>query len=396
MNSNLPRRVSRAAIAIAGLFRQIGTTLLATTPGQFLHRRGPLFATLVAGPTILAILYYGFFAADIYVSEARFVVRSPQRQAATGLGEFMQRVGFTTSQDDAYSVRDYILSRDALRRLNDAFNLRVRYGSPRGDFLTRFPGLDFDTSFEALHTFYQAQVEITIDSLSSISTIEVKAFTRRDARRINEALLGMAEELINQLNERGRQDLMRFAAQEVEIAERKAGDAAVAVREFRNLEKVFDPEQQSALDLGQVSRLQDELIATRTQLAEVMRLARNNPKVSALRNRIRSLEEEIAGALSRVAGKGGSLSDKSAQYTRLTLEQEFADNQLAAALASLEQARNEAQRQQLYLERIVQPSLPDVAVLPDRLRNVITVLVLGLVLWGIIGMILAGVREHQE
>jgi len=355
-----------------------------------------LFATLVAGPTILAILYYGFFAADIYVSEARFVVRSPQRQAATGLGEFMQRVGFTTSQDDAYSVRDYILSRDALRRLDDAFNLRVRYGSPRGDFLTRFPGLDFDTSFEALHTFYQAQVEITIDSLSSISTIEVRAFTRRDARRINEALLGMAEELINQLNERGRQDLMRFAAQEVEIAERKAGDAAVAVREFRNLEKVFDPEQQSALDLGQVSRLQDELIATRTQLAEVMRLARNNPKVSALRNRIRSLEEEIAGALSRVAGKGGSLSDKSAQYTRLTLEQEFADNQLAAALASLEQARNEAQRQQLYLERIVQPSLRDVAVLPDRLRNVITVLVLGLVLWGIIGMILAGVREHQE
>jgi capsular polysaccharide transport system permease protein len=189
---------------------------------------------------------------------------------------------------------------------------------------------------------------------------------------------------------------MRFAAQEVEIAERKAGDAAVAVREFRNLEKVFDPDQQSTLDLNQVSRLQDELIATRTQLAEVMRLARYNPKVSALRNRIRSLEEEIAGALARVAGKGGSLSDKSAQYTRLTLEQEFADNQLAAALASLEQARNEAQRQQLYLERIVQPSLPDVAVLPERLRNVVTVLVIGLVLWGILGMILAGVREHQE
>ena len=80
----------------------------------------------------------------------------------------------------------------------------------------------------------------------------------------------------------------------------------------------------------------------------------------------------------------------------MKLEQEFADNQLAAALASLEQARNEAQRQQLYLERIVQPSLPDVAVLPERLRNVVTVLVIGLVLWGILGMILAGVREHQE
>ena len=396
MKTTFLHQLARAIHTFAAIGRHLGTAALATPPGQFLRRRGLLFAVTVAIPTVLAIIYYVFIAADIYVSEARFVVRSPQRQAATGLGEFMQRVGFTTSQDDAYSVRDYILSRDALRRLDDAFDLRVRYGSPRGDFLTRFPGLDLDRSFEALHAYYQAQVEITIDSLSSISTIEVKAFTRRDARRINEALLGMAEELINQLNERGRQDLMRFAAQEVEIAERKAGDAALAVREFRNLEKVFDPEQQSTLDLNQVSRLQDELIATRTQLAEVMRLARNNPKVSALRNRIRSLEGEIAGALARVAGKGGSLSDKSAQYTRLTLEQEFADNQLAAALASLEQARNEAQRQQLYLERIVQPSSPDVAVLPERLRNVITVLVVGLVLLGIFGMILAGVREHQE
>ena len=390
------RRVITGMRTLRILASTFGRWWQASVPGRMVQRAGKLFTWTFLIPTLSALLYYGFIAADIFVSEARFVIRTPQRQAATGLGEFMERVGFTTSQDDAYSVRDYILSRDALRRLDDAFDLRVRYGSPRGDFLTRFPGLDFDRSFEALHTYYQSRVEVSIDSLSSISTIEVKAFTRKDAQRINEALLAMAEELINQLNERGRQDLMRFAAQEVEIAERKARTASLAVREFRNLEKVFDPEQQSTLDLNQVSRLQDELIATRTQLAEVMRLARNNPKVSALRNRIRSLEEEIASALARVAGKGGSLSDKSAEYTRLTLEQEFADNQLAAALASLEQARNEAQRQQLYLERIVQPSLPDVAVLPDRLRDVVTIAVLGLVLWGILGMILAGVREHQE
>ena len=74
----------------------------------------------------------------------------------------------------------------------------------------------------------------------------------------------------------------------------------------------------------------------------------------------------------------------------------FADKQLAAALTSLEQARNEAQRKQLYLERIVQASLPDVAVEPRRLRNVLATFALGLVAWGVIGMLLAGVREHQQ
>lgn len=78
------------------------------------------------------------------------------------------------------------------------------------------------------------------------------------------------------------------------------------------------------------------------------------------------------------------------------MERAFADRQLAAAMTSLEQARNEALRKQLYLERIVQPSLPDVAVEPRRLRGVGATFLLGLVAWGILSMLIAGVREHQD
>ena len=70
--------------------------------------------------------------------------------------------------------------------------------------------------------------------------------------------------------------------------------------------------------------------------------------------------------------------------------------QLASALASLESARNEAQRQQVYLERIAQPSLPDVAQEPRRLRSIAATFILGLVAWGILSMLVAGVREHQD
>ena len=55
-----------------------------------------------------------------------------------------------------------------------------------------------------------------------------------------------------------------------------------------------------------------------------------------------------------------------------------------SALASLETARSEAQRKQLYLERLVQPNLPDMAVEPRRIRSTFTVLALGLVLWGVL------------
>jgi capsular polysaccharide transport system permease protein len=60
----------------------------------------------------------------------------------------------------------------------------------------------------------------------------------------------------------------------------------------------------------------------------------------------------------------------------------FAERQLAASLAALENARNEAQRQQLYLETLVQPNLPDKAIEPRRLRTVAMVFLLGLIVWG--------------
>ena len=98
----------------------------------------------------------------------------------------------------------------------------------------------------------------------------------------------------------------------------------------------------------------------------------------------------------RWPGGDRSLANKAAEYQRLALDREFADKQLGSALASLEQARNEAQRKQLYLERIVQPSKPDMAMEPRRIRGVFTTLVLGLIAWGILSMLMAGVKEHQD
>jgi len=48
-------------------------------------------------------------ASDVYISESRFVVKNPQRSAQTGLGALLQGTAFSRSQDDTYSVHDYIL-----------------------------------------------------------------------------------------------------------------------------------------------------------------------------------------------------------------------------------------------------------------------------------------------
>ena len=54
----------------------------------------PLFFMSVLLPTAVASVYYGLIASDTFVSESRFVVRSPQRPQLSGIGAILQGGGF--------------------------------------------------------------------------------------------------------------------------------------------------------------------------------------------------------------------------------------------------------------------------------------------------------------
>ena len=98
----------------------------------------------------------------------------------------------------------------------------------------------------------------------------------------------------------------------------------------------------------------------------------------------------------KVASRDIALSAKDAQYQLLVLDREFAKDQLASTMASLQLARDQAQRQDLYLEVVSQPHLPDVAMEPRRIYNIVTVLSLSLLIWAIWSLFIAGVKEHQH
>lgn len=359
-------------------------------------RTNRLFFATVVLPTAIAAGYYGLWASDVYISESSYVIRTPQKQPTVGLGALLQGAGFQRALDDTYSVHEYVYSRDALKRLDADLALKQRYTTTAIDPFQRFAAIDGDDSFEAFHRYFGKRVELLPDPVSSISTLRTRAFAAADAVAINEHLLQASEELVNKLNERGRQDLIRFAEQEVGQAEARTRQAMVAVSAFRRNNEIFDPTRQSAIQLQLVSKLQDELIGNRTQLAQVRAISRENPQIPALELRIRTLQAAIDAENRKVAGGSGSLSDQSGEYERLLLEREFADRQLAGAMSALEQARNEAMRKHLYLERIAQPSEPDIAVEPRRLRAVGSVLLLGLATWGVLSMLIAGVREHRD
>jgi capsular polysaccharide transport system permease protein len=363
---------------------------------RYLGRPDLLFLIVVALPLLAAILYFGFLASDVYISESRVVVRAPDKPAPTGLGAILQTAGFENANEEVSAAQSYAVSRDALRAINRNDAFRKAYTNPEISIVDRFNPLGLWGSFEELYRYFQGKVTLTNDNATQITTLTVRAYAPKDAQRFNEELLELSEATVNRLNLRGREDLVRFAQVEVDASKAKAQSAALALAAYRNRSGVVDPEKQADVQMAMISNLQNQLIAGKSELSQLLRYAPDNPRIPVVRTQIATIEREIDKQTGQVTGNSSSLARSAVEFQRLSLENDFAAKQLAASLASLEQARNEARRKQAYVERIVEPNLPDAPMEPRRLRGIFATLILSLLAYGILRMLLAGVREHAQ
>jgi capsular polysaccharide transport system permease protein len=318
---------------------------------------------VVALPTLAAGLYYLLIAAPLYVSEARFVVRAKGQQQPAALGSLLSSVGVSVGegQTDAFEVHEYMVSRDAVADLSRNDALRAVLDRPEGDVLMRFPRPFEGLSFESLFKNYKRFVTVGYDSQTGISTLRVRAFRAADAQTLANALLDGGEVLINRLNDRETADAVAQAQREVLEAEAHGVEAQAMLTDFRNRERLIE-----------------------------------SPQLPVLDKRIAAFGAQLDAERSRTAGEADSLAPKVGEYERLTLERDLTVKTLEGAVANLESARMEARRKQLYLERVVTPSLPDKAEEPKRLRMILTVLIASLVAYGTLSLVIAGLREHRQ
>lgn len=173
-------------------------------------------------------------------------------------------------------------------------------------------------------------------------------------------------------------------------------ETSSALSEYRIKNGVFDLQSQSEVQLSLISTLQNELITIQTQLDQVRSISPNNPQVQTLLARASSIRKEMQQQVQQVLGGRNSIVTQTAEYQRLVLNNTLAQQQLGTAITSLQNARSEADRQQLYLEIISYPNEPDLALEPYRLYNILATLFISLILYGITLLLLASIREHKN
>lgn len=305
-------------------------------------------------------------------------------------------MSFSSATPNAYIITNYIRSRAMVDALGKTLDLRAIFRRPEADFWAR---LDSDATIEDILDYWKKMVTTYVDGPSGIVTVKIRAFRRDDALALTQAVVGLSEQLANEISERARRDAMRFAEQEVRRADTRVRAALLELRRYRDEEGQIDPVKTADETSKLLMQLMAEKIRLESDLFVASRsLTRNAPSVQTLTSRIEIVELQIATLKAKLTGESTEVRNVAASLARfeeLEVQRQFAERLYTMAQDGLERARMTAERQSVYFTVFVPPALPEEAAFPRRIAySILTPLAL-LVLWSIVALIWASVLDHR-
>jgi len=194
-------------------------------------------ATFVFLPTIIAAYYFFSIATPMYATNSEFVIQQAEGQTSGGFGSFLPSQ-FNTNQD-SIAVQSYMQSREAMLRLDKDEGFKAHFQQDWIDVIQR---LEPDASNEDAFKLFKKYVKIGYDPSEGVMKMEVIAADPVLAQRFAEALIGYAEERVDNLTKRKREDQLREARENLAEAEQNRRGAQVAMVTLQQESQVVYPE----------------------------------------------------------------------------------------------------------------------------------------------------------
>ncbi|OWU86804.1 capsule biosynthesis protein [Oceanicola sp. 22II-s10i] len=312
----------------------------------------------VFAPTFLAGWYFFVVATPMYAAKSEFLILQADNQGGGGLGGLLSGTQFATNQD-SIAVQSYLQSKDAMLRLDRDVGFKSHFTQPWIDPIQR---LDPDPSNEQAYKIYKRNVKIGYDPTEGVIRMEVAAADPTVAAQFSENLIEYAEERVDELSRRKREDGMKTARESLERAKaerREAQEQLVALQEGT----FIDPEGIIAGLRTQINNYEIQLAEKELQLAALLDNSRpNSARVEGARGdvqRLKALLAELNARMTEATSGETSLAAKAAQVQMAQADLATADLFLQSALQNEKQTELEANRQVRYLTTSVRPVAPE-------------------------------------
>lgn len=367
---------------------KVNTFWKKTTP---LQRELGLFVLL---PTLLVFIYTALIWSPMYVSETKFAVRSGTEQSyGVDIASQLLKTSNTSTQD-AEVVEAYVRSPDIFEALDKELKVVEHYTSSEWDWFSR---LTSSPTLWDKQTFWNWVSKPVVNPDNGIVTYTVRAYDPAMAQAISRAVLNRSEALVNEMNERARKDTLALAEKEVKIAKDRVAKAQQALEEFRNQHRDLDPQATATGLQSIVFELEGERAKLRAEIEDAQSYMKASaPQLKNMQSRLAALEKQLAVEKARLVNQEGkeALNSWVSGYETLMIESEFAKKQLTTAMTAMETARASLLSKTRYIVPIEQPTLPDESRYPNTWIFTICTFLGLLLLYGLIRLIVASIREH--
>jgi capsular polysaccharide transport system permease protein len=358
------------------------------------------FCAIVLLPVSATYWYLTERAVDQFASTVAFTVRSEDISSASdllgGLAPGLAGGGGSADSDILY---EFIRSQALVQAIDADLDLRSYYS----EHLARDPIFSFDPdgTIEDLAAYWQRMVRISYDSSSGLMELRVLAFTPLEAREIADAIFVSSTNMINDLSAVAREDGTRYAREDLEVAVERLKQARENLTAFRIANEIVDPTADIAGQMGLLNLLQSQLVEALIEFDLLVSSTRDgDPRLEQARRRIEVIEDRIQAERRKFGVGGGDTQDESyaetiAEFERLSVDSEFAQQGYAAALTTFDGARAEANRKSRYLAAYVEPTLAERSEFPNKPLLIGIMAIFSFLTWSIMSLIYYALRDRR-
>ena len=354
-------------------------------------------------PFLIAAIYLFVFAANRYVSSSQVVVRQQESGQQAGMPGLAMLVGAVdpVSREDTLYLKEYIVSHDMLAVLESKLNWTAHYSGKWNDPLFY---LSSSASSEEKLAFYQRMVTTNYDETTGLLQIDVQAFTSDYAKAVLKEILVQSERFVNEITRSMADEQLSFARRELMASAERYEDKQAELLAFQNEHNLFNAEVTAESMSQIVANLEAEIVKEKARLNGLKtRLAANAPQIRSQENKINALIKQLEAEQRKItSGDFKSAEDMlnlntiAFEYRRLQVDLLVSEEFYKTSLAVVENAKLETIKNIRSLIAVVQPNLPEKAAYPRTIYNLITILIVLLLIYGITQFVLASIRDHRE
>ncbi len=301
-----------------------------------------------------------------------------------------------TSREETLYLREFLTSQDMLNVLQNKLKWSDHY---TGKWRDPLYWLFQDAQREDLLEYYRRMVTAHFDEQTGLLSVSVQAFDAEFAEKILKVMLGESERFVNELSHRMAREQMAFAQSELAKAREVYENRREDMLAFQSSNNLLDAEAAAKARAEIIAELEASLTKERTALKGLSAtLDSNTPQVRQQRNRIRALEQQLASETQRLVSQkdGDKLNVVASRYRNLTIDAAIAEEAYKFAVSSVESARIEASKKLRSLVTVVSPNLPDKAIYPERIYNLVTLLIALVLFYGIVRFVVATIEDHRD